>query len=258
MLSQNQQASFPVAGSMNNSQTPWQSQHMTQSFPSTTYRALITPMPPRNQLVQASNGQGRVVSTIAGRPSPEVKNDVAFFPFVPLSSSITSLQNMYNHQHQVMSTSNEDMQGQVAAANLAPNSQQDLPTSSNLLATGFQSRESLLQPAISMVGQNYQEICEIAGFSLSGGSQGLERPQSPEGRLQAASNQALRVQSYAHDVSIHPEEARSMMLSHQVPFGASRQSWDFIDDEEHIGEDEYHNTPTIEEDFEPNAIFPPE
>jgi hypothetical protein len=159
---------------------------------------------------------------------------------------------MYNHQHQVMSTSN-DMQGQVAAANLAPNSQQDLPTGSNLLATGFQSRESLLQHT-----QNYQEACEITGFSLSGESQGLERPQSPEERLQAASNQALRVQSYAHDVSIYPEEARSMMLSHQVPFGASRQSWDFIDDEEHIGEDEYHNTPTIEEDFEPNAIFPPE
>jgi hypothetical protein len=160
---------------------------------------------------------------------------------------------MYN-QHQVMSTSN-DMQGQVsAAANLAPNSQQDLPgTSSNLLAAGFPSRERLLQPAISKVGQEHQEICEITAFSLSGASQGLdERPQSPEERLQAASNQALCVQSYAHDVSIHPEEARIMMLSRQVPVGASRQSWTFIDGEEHLGEDEHHNTPIIEESFEPN------
>jgi hypothetical protein len=51
------------------------------------------------------------------------------------------------------------------------------------------------------------------------------------------------------------------MLSRQVPFGLSKQSWDCADGAPEyilIGEDECHDTPTLEEDFEPNAIFAPE
>ena len=252
LFSQNHPASFSATGPMNNSQTQWQTsqQQMIQSVPNSTFHALLNPNQ-QNQL-HASNGQGRV-----GRPSQQEEVNVMAFPFLPLSSSLTGLQNMSNQQ-QVMSTSNY-MQGHLlAGADLAPNSQQDLP-SSNLLAAGFQSRgERLLQPAISMmVGQNHQEVCEITGFSLSGESrQGLERPQSPEERMELAPN-PLYVQSYAHDVSIHPEEAR-LTLSRQAPFGGSRQSWGRVDGAEYIGEDEYHNAPTIQEDFEPNAIFPPE
>jgi hypothetical protein len=251
------QAAFPITDPMNASPTQWQSQQqMFHSVPNSTNHAPLNLM--QNQRLQASNGgQGRVISTI-GRPRQEDVNVMAF-PFLPLSSSFTSLQNMSN-QHRVMSISNDMMQGQLAAADLPPNSQQqDLPTSRNLLAAGFQSRERLLQPAISstMVGQDHQDICEITGFSLSGGSrQGLERPQSPEERMQLAPT-PLRVQSYAHDVAIHPEETR-LMLSRQVSFGVSKQSRDCADGAEYIGEDEYHNTPTLQEDFEPNAIFPPE
>ena len=255
MFSQNHPTSFSATGPTSNSQQHWQrsQQQMIQSVPNSTFHALLTPNQ-HNQL-QASNGQGRVASTTIGRPSQHQEEvNVMAFPFLPLSSSLTSLQNMSNQQ-QVMSIRN-GMQGHLlAAADLAPNSQQDLP-SSNLLAAGFQSRERLLQPAIStMVGQNHQEICEITGFSLRSESR-QERPQSPEERMDLAPN-PLYVQSYAHDTSIHPEEAR-LMLSRQAPFGGSRQSLGRVDGAEYISEDEYHNVPTIQEDFEPNAIFPPE
>jgi hypothetical protein len=115
---------------------------------------------------------------------------------------------MSNQHPRVMSISN-DMQGQLAAADLAPNSQQDFLPHRNLMAAGMQSRERLQQPAISiMVGQNHRDICEITGFSLSGGGsrQGLERPQSPEERMQLTPI-PLHVQNYANDdVAIHPEE----------------------------------------------------
>jgi hypothetical protein len=241
---QNQQAIFPVTGPMNSSQTQWQSQQqrIIQSFPSaTTYqRALLTM---QNQELYASNGQGRVESsTSIGRSGGQQEVNVLGFPsFLPLPGSLTSLHNVSN-QHHLMSTSNDMMQGRVVtASNLTPNSLQDLSSSNLLLAPGFHIRERLRQPAISMVGQNHQEICD----------QGLERPQSPN-------PEPLHVQS-GHDVSVHPEDAR-LMLSRQGPFGASKQSWDFADGEEYISEDEYyHNTsPTTKEDFEPNAIFPPE
>jgi hypothetical protein len=265
------QTSFPVIGPMNDFPTQWQQsqQQLFHSVPNSIYDAPLNPMQnhaplnpmQQNQRLQASNGgQGRVISTI-GRPRQEDVNVVAF-PFLPLSSSFTSLQNMSN-QHRVRMSISNDMQGQLAAADLPPYSQQQDLTSRNLLAAGFQSRERLLQPAISstMVGQGHRDICEITGFSLCGGSrQGLERPQSPEERMQLTPI-PLRVQSYAHDVAIHPEETR-LMLSRQVPPGVSKQSWDRADGAEYIGEDECHDTPTptptLQEDFEPNAIFPPE